>query len=219
MEKESNIYYHKYLKYKNKYLQAKNFLGGAGTPNRLPNNYYPPYGQTAEKTVYDEFYKSFTSEVLECIRDNAHSSPGLGGREYKIIIDTSSPLSGIYFKFEFDDSNKISVHIDKGSTSKIHIYQKNYDIYGNSMIINFPLAIKYEGGNLRLISRGNKGNKIDHSWLEIRQEFKDLLTIIERCINDANTSKIVYKKLEFHNEVEEGTGVACENPKAAGAGP
>ena len=221
MEKESNIYYHKYLKYKNKYLQAKNFLGGAEKTPGL--SYRPPVGVTGEKTVYDNFYKSFTPKVLECIRVNAPLSPnelGTGGCGYEIEIDTSSP-SGIYFKFKWNDKNKISVHIDKDVPNKIHICQANLGIYGNLMeTINFSLAIEYDKGNLRLIRRGNLRNlrnKNGQSWLSIRQEFTDLLTLIERCINDANTSKMDGTKLNF--EGEEGTGVACENPKAAGAGP
>jgi hypothetical protein len=221
MEKESNIYYHKYLKYKNKYLQAKKFLGGAEkTPGREPYNSMPPKGLTNEPGVYSYFYNSFTPEVIECIRVNAPLSPDaqpIGGCGRRIIIDTGSK-SGIYFKF--NDTNKISVHTDQGNPNKIHIYQTNTGIYGEFIkIINFSLAIEYDSGNLILIRRGNLRNKIDQSWLEIRQEFKDLLTLIERCINDANTSKMNNIKLDLIFEGEEGTGVAYEKPKAAGAGP
>jgi len=204
MEKESNIYYHKYLKYKNKYLQAKKFLGGAEkTPGRAPNHSIPHTGWTNEPGVYNYFYNSFTPEVIECIRVDASEHFG-----HEIIIDTSS-RSGIYFKF--NDNNKISVHTDTGKYNKIHIYQTN--INGNFIeTINFSLAITYDGGNLRLIGRDNSSH-----WKKIRQEFKDLLTLIERCIN---FHKIALSGIgnDIINEEVEGTGVAYENPKAAGAG-
>jgi len=192
MEKESNIYYHKYLKYKNKYLQAKKFLGGAITP--APINICPYFCNTAAGNSYSKFYKNFTREVLDCIQREADKAFG------KDMVRWNIAPSGIYFKF--NDSNYISVHTDTGYRNKFHLYQNK---------IKKDLAIMYnENGDLEIIKRDFN----PQFWKDIDIKFEKLVSIIENCVN---YYKIVGSSLgnDFDNEKPNAAGAG---PGVAGTG-
>ena len=182
MEKESNIYYYKYINYKKKYLQAKKFLGGALYESPPPKNSMPKYGHTSETDrYYHKFYESFTITVLECIQYEANKN--------QMRIRIRDKKSGIYF--EFDDVNYLTVHNDKGTNNKFHIHQ-------NGHRNNLGLAISYDNnGDLEIIKKYDD----QYFWNNINPKFKDLLDIIENCVN-----KFKIKPDGVRLNFNEGTG-------------
>ena len=180
MEKNSDIYYHKYIKYKKKYLEAKKMLGGSTAVYQSPppRMSMPNYGYTSKTDRhYHKFYASFTRDVLECIWNEASIKLGLRGINPK--------YSGIYF--EFDDLNYLTIHNDKGTNHKFHINQADRR---NSL----GLAISYDDyGNLEIV----KKYKDRDFWDKVSPKFKDLLDIIERCVNSNKIEPIRRGPLDF----------------------
>ena len=180
MEKNSDIYYHKYIKYKKKYLEAKKMLGGSTAVYQSPppRMSMPNYGYTSKTDRhYHKFYASFTRDVLECIWNEASIKLGLRGINPK--------YSGIYF--EFDDLNYLTIHNDQGTNHKFHINQADRR---NSL----GLAISYDDyGNLEIV----KKYKDRDFWDKVNPKFKDLLDIIERCVNSNKIEPIRRGPLDF----------------------
>lgn len=208
---ESKDYKYLYLKYKKKYINLKNQIGGRKKVTvRKPNNFrynirsvsrqrsrsssrppsispstprrsFTPVEKKTAKTQNE--YSKFFNDVSAVLYCIIIKYK----RETNINLNISAKNSGMYLNI--DRNLYLSIHTTSFKSNGINYVKNRFHI--NQGTDQFSLAIQYRGNQLVI------DKKIDNfQWDNVDSRMKKLLSIIEECVNNYNLN---FRELEQQN--------------------